>query len=63
MENKDICHTAPILQRRIQPEHKRQMDKGLHVLEIAKNYPSKTLTSIAAKIYNTQLFNRIEPGF
>ena len=31
MENRKIWqHTAPILQRRIQPEHDRQMDNGLH---------------------------------
>ena len=30
-------------------------------LGLAKNYPRTTLTSIAAKIYNGQLWNRIEP--
>ena len=30
-------------------------------LELAKNYWGITLTSIAAKIYNAQLRNRIEP--
>ena len=42
------------------------MDKGLHPpqkgdLEIVKNFRGITLTSIAAKIYNALLLNRIEP--
>ena len=44
------------------------MDEGMHLpfpkkgdLGLAKNYRRITLTSIAAKIYNALLRNRIEP--
>ena len=44
------------------------MDEGMHTpfpkkgdLGLAKNYRGITLTSIAAKIYNALLRNRIEP--
>ena len=64
-----VCwrHTAPTLQRSIQSKSDRWM-KGCILpfpkkgdLGLAKNYWGITLTSIAAKIYNALLRNRIEP--
>ena len=61
MEDQAIrWHTAPTLYK--------QMDEGMHPpfpkngnLRLAKNYRGITLTSIATKIYNALLHNRIEP--
>ena len=68
MEDQTIRrHTAPTLQRTIQSKSDRWM-KGCILpfpkkgdLGLAKNYRGITLTSIAAKIYNALLRNRIEP--
>ena len=68
MEDQTIRrHTAPTMQRSIQSKSDRWM-KGCILLfpkkgdlGLAKNYRGITLTSIAAKIYNAQLRNRIEP--
>ena len=65
MKDKGIRrHTAPILKLRIYQKYNRQMDKGMHPsfdLGIAKNYRVITLISLASKIYNALLRNRIEP--
>ena len=60
--------TAPILQRHIQPEQNRQINKGQILpfpkkgdLRISKNYWGITLTSIADKVYNAQALKCIEP--
>ena len=37
------------------------MDEGMHLPFLKKKYRGITLTSIAAKIYNALLRNRIEP--
>ena len=65
MENKKIRrHIAPILPRRIQPEHNRRMDKELHASFLHERWPrncrSITLISTTAKIYNALLLNCIE---
>ena len=68
MEDQTIqWHTAPTLQHSIQSKSDRWM-KGCILpfpkkgdLGLAKNYRGITLTSIAAKIYNALLRNRIEP--
>ena len=68
MEDQTIRrHTAPTLQCSIQSKSDRWM-KGCILpipkkgdVGLAKNYRGITLTSIAAKIYNALLRNRIEP--
>ena len=43
MEDKEIrSSTAPTLQRRIQPEHNRQMDKGLHPSFLQEGWPQNS---------------------
>ena len=69
MEDQTIRrHTAPTLQRSINQNPIDRWMKGCILpfpkkgdLGLAKNYRGITLTSIAAKIYNALLRNRIEP--